>query len=122
VPDLSWRRRDMAAYGKRMRSCGAMRGYSFEAVRHDADLVALCVSEVGAKVVGVVLGPQAWLAFASATEAQGRFVDGSHDRPVLCCECHHLTVASLMRQTVEGLGDHEERSGTTGSVPAGPGP
>jgi len=91
-------------------------------VARDTDLVAFRVSEVGAIVVGVVLGPQArsTLRCASARQCHGISLIDRLAAP--CEESDHLTVADHVRFIVIGLSNEEERAWFRMRLPSGPGP
>ena len=76
----------------------------------DTELVALRVSEVGSKVVRVVLGAQAWLSFRGCSVCQ-RYLVRTHDLfSARGQKRGHLAIASRMGLLVVGLTNEEEGS------------
>lgn len=86
-----------------------------------ADLVALGIPEIGAVVVGVVLRPQPRSAFVRTAIQQGCCMSSVDLLPGACEEGKHLTIARLVRLSVERRRDHEEWPGFRGRLPSCPG-
>jgi hypothetical protein len=86
----------------------------------NAELVPVRVAKVRAVVVVMVLRAQSWRAFTGASILQRNLVRRSDGRPGARCKGKHLTISGLMRLSVKGFTDDEERARAACAVPASP--
>jgi hypothetical protein len=86
----------------------------------DTELVALCVAEVGAVVVGVVLGSGTWFTLGCAAAGQSDGVRLIHRGSRRDQEGNHLTVAHFVLPPVERRANEKERSRFRMGLPASP--
>jgi len=86
----------------------------------NTELVSLRVSEVGAIVVFVVLGPQAWCSFRCASVRESDCEGVVHHGPALSEKRDHLAVAWILQLPVKGPADEEEWPRTGMRLPACP--
>lgn len=76
----------------------------------NAELVAIGVAEVRTIVMGMVFGPQPWLALTSATAGQSQRMHLINLLARTGKEGDHLTVACLVRLLIEGTSDEKQRT------------
>ena len=87
---------------------------------HNAELVSLSVSEVGAVVVLVVLRPQAGRTFREAALRKRDLVRLIDQRASSSQERDHLTIALAVRLFVVWRANEKEGPWSTGALPTGP--
>src|SRR4051812_7999645 len=88
----------------------------------DADLIALCVTEVRAIVVGVVLRPQTRCTLRCAAVGDGDTVSLVNRGASRREECNHLTIADGVGLSAVRCADDEQRPGFRMRLPTGPRP
>src|SRR5687767_5411385 len=87
----------------------------------DTQLVSIGVAEVGAVVVLMVLGPQAWCAFRSASVSQCNVIRTDYASPTSCQEGDHVPVACLRRKLIVWLRYQEQGPWPRSRLPTCPG-
>jgi len=89
-------------------------------VASDTELVSIWVSEVGAIVVLVVLGPQTGQAFGCAAMRECSLVRAVYERAIACEERNHLSIPGIVRLFVKWPSDKKQWSSFSRSLPTCP--